>query len=66
MKKLFKKILLILLASVFWIQTTSVGAAIGNTSTFLYSDDYFSGDKTFVNKLSLFFRASGHSILLEI
>lgn len=50
---------------VFLFQTTSVNATIGNVSIFVHSDDYFSGDKTFVNNLSLFFRASGHSVLAE-
>lgn len=60
-----KRLLFLLFSFIFLFQTINVKATIGNVSIFVYSDDYFSGDKAFVNKLSLFFRASGHSILLE-
>lgn len=65
MKKYFKRILLILLLFIFILQTTSVGATMGNKGVFLYSGDYFSDDRIFVDKLSMYFRLSGHSTLTE-
>ncbi len=65
MKKHFKRILLILLLFIFILQTTSVGATMGNKGVFLYSGDYFSDDRIFVDKLSMYFRLSGHSTLTE-
>lgn len=65
MKKPFKRTLLILLLLVFLFQTTSVGATIGNKGIFLYSSDYFSNDRIFVDKLAMYFRLSEHSTLTE-
>lgn len=59
MKKVSKIILLFILAFVIFFQAVRADATIGNINSFIYSNDYFSGDYRGVNDIAQYFRNVG-------
>ncbi|MBD5157905.1 MAG: hypothetical protein HDT13_09755 [Butyrivibrio sp.] len=66
MKKLSKnKLLLIILALLLFLPAVRVSAVIGNTTTFIYSEDFFAGDRNAINSYNQKFASHGKASRLS-
>ena len=66
MKKLSKnKLLLIILALLLFLPAVRVSAVIGNTTTFIYSEDFFAGDRNTIDSYNQKFISHGKASRLS-